>query len=175
MKKILLALPALLFILFSFQLTAQTKSAKLSDKARKNLEACKKVNDAIMSGNMAALDQFIAEDAIDHAGMHGDIKGRDSIKAELSKIHSMMSDMQMEVVKELADDEYVFQWMRMTGTAKTSDMGIPAGTNFNMTAVEVTKFRDGKAVEHWEFMQPADMMKMMQGGHGMSGDSTMQK
>jgi predicted ester cyclase len=175
MKKILLAIPAAILILLSFHVNAQKSTAKLSDKAKKNLEACKKVNEAIMSGNMALVDQVIAEDAVDHAGMQGDIVGRDSIKAELGRIRTMFNDMKMDVVKELADDEYVFQWMRMTGTPANSQMGMPAGTKFDMTAIEVTKFRDGKAVEHWEFIQPADMMKMMQGGHGMSGDSTMKR
>jgi len=41
--------------------------------------------------------------------MPGDIKGLDSIKAELTKIHTMVSDMKTEVVKELGDSEYVFQ------------------------------------------------------------------
>jgi len=30
-----------------------------------------------------------------------------------------------------------------------------------MHAVQVVKFKDGKAVEHWEYMQPEEMMKMM--------------
>ena len=30
-----------------------------------------------------------------------------------------------------------------------------------MSTVHVTKFKDGMATEHWEFMQAADMMKMM--------------
>jgi predicted SnoaL-like aldol condensation-catalyzing enzyme len=30
-----------------------------------------------------------------------------------------------------------------------------------MTAIEVVRFKDGKAVEHWSFMEPREMMKMM--------------
>jgi hypothetical protein len=40
-------------------------------------------------------------------------------------------------------------------------MGMPAGTNVDMSPIEVSKFKDGKATEHWTFMQPAEMMKMM--------------
>jgi predicted SnoaL-like aldol condensation-catalyzing enzyme len=39
-------------------------------------------------------------------------------------------------------------------------MGMPKGP-FDMTAIELAKFKDGKAVEHWSFMQIQDMMKMM--------------
>ena len=47
--------------------------------------------------------------------------------------------------------------MRFTGTSDGS-MGMPKGP-YDMKAVEVEKFKDGKAIEHWEFMDPAEMMK----------------
>ena len=31
----------------------------------------------------------------------------------------------------------------------------------DMNSIELSKFKDGKAVEHWSFAQMADMMKMM--------------
>src|SRR5690349_19209049 len=103
-----------------------------NDAAQKNLDAAHAVDAAILSGNVSNLDSFIATDAVDHAGMTGDIKGVDSIKAELAKIHNMSADMKSETLKELADSEYVFQWMRYTGTASTGDMGMPAGTKYDM-------------------------------------------
>ena len=30
-----------------------------------------------------------------------------------------------------------------------------------MKVIEVVRFKDGKGVEHWAYMQPADVMKMM--------------
>ena len=36
------------------------------------------------------------------------------------------------------------------------------GKPMTMTSVDVTKFKDGKAVEHWVFMDPLEMMTMMQ-------------
>ncbi len=130
MRKILLAIPALLFILFISPANAQTKEQK-SDKARKNLEMCNLVNRAIETGDVSMLDRAIAEDAVDHAGMHGDIVGLDSIKAELAKVNKWVPDMKVEVIKEIADDEYVFQWVRFTGTTATAEMGMPLGTKFD--------------------------------------------
>lgn len=49
--------------------------------------------------------------------------------------------------------------MRYSGTSEGS-MGMPKGP-YDMTAIELVKFRDGKAVEHWSFMQMKDMMNMM--------------
>jgi hypothetical protein len=73
-----------------------------------------------------------------------------------------------ETVKELADDEYVMCWFRFTGDYKTDVPGHKAGETYDLKALEVAKFKDGKAIEHWTFVQPADMMKMM----GAKKDST---
>ena len=84
-----------------------------------------------------------------------------AFKAELAPIHTMASDLKFEMIKELADSDYAFQWERMTGTATTAGMGVAVGSKFSIASINVTRFKNGKAVEHWEFMQPADMMKMM--------------
>lgn len=50
--------------------------------------------------------------------------------------------------------------MRLTGTTASADWGMPVGSKYDINAVQVTRFKDGKAAEHWEFMQPADMARM---------------
>ena len=142
-----------------------------SDAGKKNLEAMNIVNDAIKSGDFSKVGDAIAADGVDHAGMQGDVKGLDNIKAELVKFCKMSKDMNYVIVKELADGEYGFQWLRLTGTVVAEGMGMPVGTKYDMSAIEVAKFKDGKATEHWEFMQPAEMMKMMAGAPqpGMGG------
>ncbi len=148
--------------------------------AQKNLAAAHAINDAIQSGDVSKLNDVIAKDAVDHAGPMGEIKSGDSIIAMLGKIHTMATDMKMETIKELADTVYVFQWMRFTGTSASPEMG-PIGVKFDMTAIEVSKFSNGKLTEHWEFMQPADIMKMMNSqppnmnNMDMKKDSAMKK
>ena len=176
MKKILYAIPVGLLTLCS---SCSDKSSNKMDNgaAAKNLAAAHGVNQAILSGDVSKLGDFIATDAVDHAGMgEGDIKGLDSIKAMLGKMKSMMKDMTQDIVKELADSDYVFQWMHFTGTSTMPDMGMPAGTKYDMTAIEASKYKDGKIIEHWEFMQPSDVMKMMpKGGLPPKMDSSMHK
>src|SRR3954447_11415552 len=113
--------------------TNTPSESKANDAAQKNLAAANGVNKAIETGDVSNLGDYIATDAVDHAGMQGDVKGLDSIKAELAKIHTMVSDMKVETIKELVDSEYVFQWLRFTGTSTTSDMGMPSGTKFDIT------------------------------------------
>ena len=133
----------------------------MSTTAKKN----KEVNDAIMkayeAGDFSKMGDYIAADAVDHAGWTGEVKGLDNIVADMKKYHEQMSDMKMETIRTMADDEYVMTWSKVSGTAKTDGMGMKAGQKMDMTSVDVAKFKDGKAVEHWIYMDPNEMMKMM--------------
>ena len=129
----------------------------MSDKTKKNIEASHVISKAFGSGDTSGIDAVVASDFVDHTD-RGDM-GRDSLKAMIAMMHTMNKDMKMETIKEMADDDYVFSWMRYTGTSDGS-MGMPKGP-YDMKAIEVVKFKDGLAIEHWGFMEPREMMKMM--------------
>lgn len=138
------------------------KKGGISEKAQKNLDAMHGVTKAIETGDMSKLSDYLAEDVIDHAAEGGPAKGFEKVKAELIKYSQYAENMKSEVVKELADDDYVICWMRFTGTMKIDQMGMKKGDTYNTTAIEVSRFNaDGKAVEHWTFVDPAEMAKMM--------------
>ncbi len=125
----------------------------MSAAAKKN----KETNDAIMkayeAGDFSKMGDYIAADAVDHGGETGDIKGLENIVNEMKRYHGMMPDMKATMSRSLADDEYVFTWATMSGTMN--------GKAVTMSSVDVSKFKDGKAVEHWVYMDPKEMMQMM--------------
>ena len=134
-----------------------TSDGKMGSQAEKNLSASHIVSDAFQSGDISKIDSAVASDFVDHTD-RGDM-GRDSLKAMITMWKAASKDAKTEIIKELADDEYVFSWMRFTGSSDGS-MGMPAGP-YDMKSIEVVRFKDGKAVEHWGFMEPREMMKMM--------------
>ena len=135
------------------------ESGGMSEKAKKNLDASHVVSDAFMSGDPSKIDDVVAPDFVDHTE-RGDMN-RDSLKAMITMMKTMgPADMKMTQMKEFADDDYVFSEMEFTGTSN-GQMGMPAGP-YDVHAIQVIRFKDGKAVEHWEYMRTADMMKMMQ-------------
>jgi len=138
-----------------------TTAAPEQSQAEKNKDVNRAIMKAIEAGDSAAIDTLIAADAIDHSGPNEiEMKG-DSLKKMLSHMHSDVSDLKMDIKESAAEGDYVFTLSTMTGTTKTADMGMPANTKMDMTGVDVVKFKDGKAVEHWSYMDPKDMMKMM--------------
>jgi len=162
MKKSILVLTAGILLLSACNNGDEMKKPAGNAVAEMNLKAVNGINDAIMSGDYSKLGDYIAADAVDHSNPTGDIKGLDSIRASMQAMSSMATNMKYEILKEFADSTTTIQWLRFTGTAKQA-MGpnMPAGSNYDMTAIEVIKMKDGKAVEHWEYMLAGDVMKMM--------------
>ncbi len=146
-------LSALVLAAGTMLLVSCSNGGGLSATAKKNLE----VNDAIMkayeAGDFSKMGDYIAADAVDHGGETGDVKGLDNIVSEMKRYREMMPDMKSTMSKSLADDEYVFTWATISGT-----MG---GQKVTMSSVDVSKFKDGKAVEHWVYIDPKDLMQMM--------------
>jgi len=158
MKKLFFILAV---VILNSLIACNSDAGSMSATAKKN----KEVNDAIMkayeAGDFSKMGDYIAADAVDHGSFIGDVKGLDSIVIAMKIYHDQVDNMKMEVIKEMADDEYVIVWSKFSGTAKTDKMGIKAGQQFIMTSVDVARFKDGKAVEHWIYMDPKDMAQMM--------------
>lgn len=155
MKKIFIAALAVSFVFTSCNNTSTT--TKNDSQEEKNLAANKAITKAFETGDVSAIDSVVSDDFIDHTD-RGDMKGKDSLKAAIKWIHANMKGMKMETVREVADGEYVWSWMKYTGESDGS-MGMPKGP-YNMEAIELSKYKDGKAIEHWSFMEVQDAIKM---------------
>jgi predicted SnoaL-like aldol condensation-catalyzing enzyme len=142
---------------------ATAAGSTISTKAQKNLDAMHVVTKAFETGDANSIDTVIASNFVDHTDK-GDKKGVDSLKAMIKMSHDADKTMKMEVVKELADDDYAFSLMHYTGTGDGKMM--PAGP-YDMHSMEVVRFSDGKAVEHWGYMEMSEVSKMMAAMPGM--------
>jgi predicted SnoaL-like aldol condensation-catalyzing enzyme len=158
--KQLLSMMAMLALCCCISCNDQKTASESNDnpEQKKNLDANHVIASSFESGDVSKIDSVVADDFIDHTD-RGDVKGRDSLKAMIKSVRETNKDMKMETVKEATDGDYVFGWYRYKGTSDGS-MGMPAGP-YDFEAIEVSRYKDGKAVEHWSFMQPKDMMKMM--------------
>lgn len=139
---------------------------KANPVIEKNLEAVHNINKFFENGDVSLIEKSIAIGAVDHAGPGGDMvaNNMDSVKAYFMKMRSGFEMTKMETIKEWADEEYVVQWMKFSGVSKDAATGVPVGQKIeNAYDVHISKCKDGKTVEHWEFMQPADLAKMMGG------------
>jgi predicted SnoaL-like aldol condensation-catalyzing enzyme len=127
--------------------------------AEKNLQAMHNISKAFETGDTSLLANSVAEDFIDHRD-YGDVKSIDSLKAIVLSWHEHIKNLKIETVKELADGDYVMSWMQFRGTG--DGQGGTTSGDFNVSGVEIIRFKNGKAVEHWEAMDIRDVYKMTQ-------------
>ena len=171
MKKLFLFLfTAGCFAFFS----CSNNNGGMSDKAKKNLDNARAIAKSFETKDISKLDDYIASDAVDHASPGGETKGLDNIKKMFTQVQGTMTNSKMETVKELADDDYVYQWMKESWTQTQESMGMKPG-NYDLNMIEVSKFNaDSKVTDHWSFMDMNDMMKMMPPA-AMNDSSSMNK
>jgi predicted SnoaL-like aldol condensation-catalyzing enzyme len=171
MKQFCLLLAAVCIIYSCTQTNSSTTSAS-STTAQRNLDASRVINNAFETGDVSKIDSVVAADFVDHTD-HGDVKGRDSLKAMIQMIKNNLKDIKMEVMSETADSNgKVFTQMHFTGNSDGKMM--PPG-HIDMHEIEVTRYNDGKAVEHWAYGELQEMAKMMSQMMGAPRDSTKKK
>jgi len=157
MKKLFLFITLSCFAFFS----CTNNNGVMSDKAKKNLDNARAIAKSFETKDISKLDDYIDKDVVDHASPGGETKGIDNLKKMFQEMQGTMSNSKMETVKELADDDYTYQWLKESWTQTQESMGMKPG-DYNINMIEVSKFNaDSKVTEHWSFMDVNDMMKMM--------------
>jgi len=172
MKRLLISgLSVMVVVLFACNDKAGDAADGNDDKRKEMLESNRQVLKAIETGDSATIHKYIADDAVDHGASNGaDMKGPD-IVTMLADAHNSIDNLKFEVLQEAANDDHIFCMARMTGDVKKPIWGMPVG-KVDMTSVDVIKIKDGKMTDHWSYMNPADMMKMMPPPNSMQGDAT---
>lgn len=167
-KQLALLLIPIIFVLISCQ------SNDHNPMEAKYKAAYVAVNKIMDSGNADELDAYIAENAVDHQ-LDPNITnktGLEGIKDVFRYYHKIFPDMKTTVHSMAVSGDTLFGYITSTGTSAEPFMGMPAGQQQTMNAVDVVVFEGGKMQEHWGFMDMSDVMKMMQSN--MAGESMME-
>jgi len=177
MKKLLFAATAgLCCFIISCNNSGTTGTASTENSTDSNAAKYKQINRDILKGietGDSSKFRDIADDAVDHMGPMGqEIKGGDNIRKMLLDMHNHVKDLKFDVKDEAVNGDNLYTWASMTGTTLDSSMGVPSNTKVNWTSVDVLKFKDGKAYEHWGYVDPKDMMPPSK-DNKMMKDSTM--
>lgn len=169
----------LLFICSFFGLMGcgQKQKTMVSNEGQ-NKEVTEKIIKAFDEGNVNALDSFITKESIDHAEMPPGIKskGLQAVKDMCIMQKKAFPNMKTTINSMVADGDTVMVYTTMEGTNAGSFMGMPAtGKPIKVEGVDIIRFLDGKAVEHWgvyDNMKLMQQMGMMPQNKGMTSSDT---
>ena len=119
------------------------------------------IEEAMNKGNLAAVDEMVAADAIEHdPAFPGQAPGAEGMKQLVTMFRSAFPDLHAHVEDLIAEGDKVVGRMVSHGTHKGDFMGIPAtGKEISISEIHIVRIAGGKMVEHWGI---ADNMAMMQ-------------
>ena len=109
------------------------------------------VDQAINNGNMDAVDEFIAEEFLEHdpAPEMEALSGRDAMKQMISMARAACPDFSSTPDFLVAEGDLVVGRHTARGTQTGDLMGIPAADkHFEISEIHIVRIVDGKAVEH---------------------------
>lgn len=139
------------------------KKDPMADAKAKNIAAFKAFDSIMTSGgDLSGLDKIIAADYVDHHPMPGMEPTRDGLKKAFAEMRIGWPDMKWNYKHIWADGDIVIGHYDMTGTNTGPMMGMPAtNKKINISGVDIVRFKDGMAVEHWMYSEEMKMMTQL--------------
>ena len=134
-------------------------SSGASTEKNKALER-RLVLEGFSKGNLAVVEELVAVDAVDHSATPGMPPGLDGVKLFVTTFRTAFPDFNYTIEDQIAEGDKVVTRVTWNGTHKGPFMGIPpTGKIISVTGIDITRWSNGKAVEHWS---NEDIMGMMQ-------------
>ncbi len=129
----------------------------------KNIEVVRRLTqEGFVGGDVALIDELVAQDCVDHDPMQGQGQGRDGQRQTCQMVVDGLSDRstpQHDLVD--AGDTVVESWI-FQGTHTGQFMGIPAtGKQLSVRGIEVWRLADGKIVERWGVIDSGAVMAQL--------------
>jgi steroid delta-isomerase-like uncharacterized protein len=116
-----------------------------------NKEIVRRFSDELWGqGNLAAGDQLLAVDLIEHNPLPGQASGREGHKQVVALFRSAFPDLHV-VTEDLVEegDRVVLRW-KAEGTHRGDLMGLaPTGKRVTLTGIEILRINGGQIVERW--------------------------
>jgi len=117
----------------------------------KNVHAQERFGDQVVNGgDIAAIDEIVAPDFLDHDPAPDQGPGADGFKDFWTSFRTSFPDLSVTVDSMVAEDDKVAIAYRAKGTHQGDFMGVAAtGKPIDVRGVQITRFSEGLMVERW--------------------------
>lgn len=118
--------------------------------------------DTVNKGAFDRFDDILAPDFTTHEQTPGLEADRAGAKQFFADMKASFPDLRMTVDDVLVQGDQAAVRLRMSGTHHGEFMGIPAtGKSFEVETMDIVKFRDGLATEHWGVTDALGMLEKL--------------
>ena len=118
------------------------------------------IEEAQEGGNLAVIDELMAEDFVDHTPLPGLPPTRDGVSMLFAGMRQAFPDLRVTIEEQIADGEKVATRKTFAGTHRGPFLGIAAtGNPIRFEVIDILTVRGGKIREH---RVVADQLTLMQ-------------
>ena len=104
-------------------------------------------NELFVNGNLAVVDELVADDYVDHSPMPGGPEGKAGLTQIASVFRAAFPDMQLVAEDVIAEGDKVVMRNVARGTHTGELMGIaPTGRTVTINEIHIVRFAGGKIV-----------------------------
>ena len=118
------------------------------------------IDEVINHGDMAAFDELVASEYVDHTGA----PDRDSYRELLVRSRDAFPDLQLTIEDEIVEGERWVGRFRWRATHSGEFMGVaPTGRQIEIEGIGILRIVDGQLVERWNVTDVLDLLQQIGG------------
>jgi predicted ester cyclase len=114
------------------------------------------------AGHYDVLDEILAPGFVDHDAAPDQGPGIEGLKGFFRTMRAAFPDLKAEPVEIVATDDHVAMRYTIGGTHQGEFQGAaPTGKSFEVSALQLARFENGRCVERWGSTDELGMMKQL--------------
>lgn len=116
----------------------------------------------VSGGDLGVIDEVLADDMVEHENFPGIEPNKEGVKQVFATFRSAFPDYHIEAHEVVAEGDLVCARTVSTGTHEGDFMGMSAtGKRVEFEAIDMVRFKDGQAVEHWGVSDALALMQQL--------------
>src|SRR5713101_6031846 len=130
-----------------------------------NKRVLRRLFDEVINGrNFAVIDELFAPDYVNHGPFPAETPDLPSLKRFFAANPKAFPDLRVELKEVIAEGDLVAYRAVVRGTHRGEFAGMkPTGRSVNVVEINISRFREGKMVEHWALLDEASMLRQLTG------------
>ena len=120
------------------------------------------VEEAQTRHNLAAIDEYLSPNFVDHSVPPGLPPGPEGVKMQFRMFITALPDLQAIIHDQVADEDKVVTRKTLRGTHQGDLMGIPpSGKTVDIEVIDILRVKDGKITDHWNNVDRLGLMQQL--------------
>jgi steroid delta-isomerase-like uncharacterized protein len=113
-------------------------------------------------GNLGAVDEFLAEDFVNHDPPFGASADRDGMRDAGAMFRAAFPDWHSEPHAYIAEGDLVVEHFTASGTHRGELMGVAAtGEEVTLPGINIFRLQDGRIIERWGLLDDLGFLRQL--------------